>query len=61
MQNNILNPVIVHKTMTFEQLEMKENKRENVEFKLLLMQNLQNAKKHILHYKNSISYPKNRK
>lgn len=61
MRANLDNPIIAHKSISFEQTEIKESKRENAIFKLLLMQNLKNAKIHILHYKNSVSFPKNLK
>lgn len=56
---NINNPSINTKTKTFEQIEMVENKRENLEFKLLLKANLKKYKGQILAYKNSVLYPKN--
>ena len=53
------NPSINSKLKTFEQIEMIENKRENLEFKLLLKANLKKYKGQILRYKNCVLYPKN--
>lgn len=55
---NIDNPSINSKLKTFEQIEFIENKRENLEFKLLLKANLKKYKHQIITYKNSVRYPK---
>lgn len=58
MRPNLDNPYVQHNSLTLEQTEMKENKRHNVEFKLLLMRNLQLAKTKILKYQTSLSIPR---
>lgn len=60
MKADLNNPVIVHKSLTLEQSELKEQKRKNQIFKMLLIQFKRTHQKSdsVLRYENYALYQK---